>query len=60
MFTKAQVEFQHPAKGEEHCSACRHFEVKKPEGCEIVEGKIEGPDWCIMWSNKQRTNAKVP
>lgn len=54
MFSKQDVEFEHPAKGDEHCNACRHFEIRHPEACEIVEGKIEGYDWCIMYNIKQR------
>jgi len=53
--SKAAVEFEDPAKGNEFCRECRHFEIEKPNGCEIVEGKVDGGDYCIMYSVKQRT-----
>ena len=57
--TKAEVEFEDPAKGNEFCRECRHFEVEKPNGCEIVGGKVEGGDYCIMYNPGQRTNASI-
>lgn len=44
MFSKAQVGFEHPAKGPHHCSECKHF--RGPNSCEIVSGRIEAGDWC--------------
>lgn len=44
MLTKTQVGYEHPAKGEDHCSECKHF--KAPNGCEIVGGFIRAEDWC--------------
>jgi hypothetical protein len=46
---KGEVGFEHPAKGKHHCSQCRHFEVQHKNGCEVVRGYIEGPDWCRLW-----------
>lgn len=57
MFSKQDVEFEHPARGDKHCSDCKYFEIHGPQACEIVEGHIEGPDWCIMHAEGQR--AKV-
>jgi hypothetical protein len=54
MLTKAQVEFEHPAKGKETCGDCKYFETRHPQGCEIVEGEIYGVDWCIMHAEGQR------
>jgi hypothetical protein len=56
MFSKAQVEYvDRSPEDDEQCQGCRHFEVKHPRHCEIVEGAIAPGGYCIMWSNKQRT-----
>lgn len=44
MYRKSQVGFEHPAKGPDHCSECRHF--RPPDSCEIVSGEIRPEDWC--------------
>lgn len=44
--TKEEVGFEHPATGPNHCSQCIYFEILGPKKCVIVEGKIEGTDWC--------------
>ena len=51
-FTKAEVGFEHPAKGEEHCGDCRYFEILKPHGCAIVSGEILPSDWCKKFDEK--------
>lgn len=49
-FTKSDVGFEHPAKGEDHCGQCVHYERARyfgvSGGCAIVKGKIEPEDWC--------------
>jgi len=42
-YEKSQVEFEHPAKGPNHCSQCVHFQGKT---CEIVKGSVDPEDWC--------------
>jgi hypothetical protein len=42
--SKPSVGFEHPAKGQHHCSECVHFEV--PHRCAIVAGLIQPGDWC--------------
>ena len=51
MHTKAEVEFEHPAKGKDHCKDCKHFRIKE-EKCEIVMGKIQPGDWCKLYESK--------
>jgi hypothetical protein len=53
IYTKAQVGYQHPAKGEDHCGTCKHFEVRRKNGCEIVAGKILAGDWCKKYAEKR-------
>lgn len=43
--TKAETNFEHPAKGANHCSQCVHYN-KENETCEIVIGSVEPQDWC--------------
>lgn len=43
-YRKAEVGFEHPAKGPNHCSQCEHF-LGNLE-CEIVGGVIHPEDWC--------------
>ena len=51
-FSKAEVNYEHPARGEHKCSECVHFEVIRPNGCEIVRGLILPGDWCNKWKAK--------
>jgi hypothetical protein len=43
-FTKAEVEFEHPAKGKDRCGDCIHFAGHN--SCRIVAGLIYPRDWC--------------
>jgi hypothetical protein len=45
-FPKSEVGFEHPAKGDEHCKDCKHFEVLHAHGCERVQGVILPADYC--------------
>lgn len=42
---KAEVQFEHPAKGPNHCGECKHYDAPS-KMCEIVLGSIEPEDWC--------------
>jgi len=44
-FSHAQVAYEHPARGEDHCGECTHY-LKDPERCEIVRSPIRAEDWC--------------
>lgn len=50
-YSKAEVQFEHPAKGEHHCGECRHFEP--PMNCTIVDGFILSGDWCNKFEAKR-------
>lgn len=52
-YKKSEVGFEHPAKGDEFCRDCVHFEVLKHHGCEIVEGLILPGDWCREYKEKK-------
>lgn len=53
-FTKTEVDFEHPAKGVNHCGECKHFEVHGPKLCEIIAGTILPEDWCNKFSKSYR------
>ena len=44
-FSHAQVAYEHPSKGEDHCGECKHY-LKDPMRCEIVRSPIRAEDWC--------------
>ena len=50
-YPKSEVEFEHPAKGPNHCKDCAHW--LSPNRCAIVRGHIAGIDWCDKWKKKQ-------
>ncbi len=45
--SKAEVAYEHPAMGSERCGVCIHFD--SPNGCKIVEGKVQSGDWCRLF-----------
>ena len=45
-YSKAEVNFEHPAKGPDHCKDCKHYKVVPYHSCEIVPGVIMPNDWC--------------
>ena len=51
-YSKDEVGYEHPAKGRQHCSGCKHFEVIGPHHCEIVRGIILPQDWCEKYESK--------
>lgn len=50
LLPKTEVDFEHPAKGEHHCSECQHF--RAPHACAIVKGDIDPGDWCKWFEAK--------
>lgn len=56
MFSKEQVGFESPAKGPDHCGACKYFLGGR---CQIVSGAIQAGDWCEKFS-KESMNKKSP
>lgn len=44
-FSKARVDFEHPAKGPNHCADCKYFCGDK-NACRIVKGDVHPEDWC--------------
>jgi len=51
-FEKPEVGFEHPAKGPDHCSACKHF-LSEQNACAIVKGEVLASDWCEKFSQKE-------
>ena len=45
-FNKAEVLFESPSKGMDHCNDCKLFEVYRKHACKIVGGFIRPDDWC--------------
>lgn len=50
--SKVAAEYEHPAKGEEHCGICGYFEKLEPDHCSRVKGIILKEDWCKLWEAK--------
>lgn len=49
---KNVVDYQDQPKGDERCSACRHFvpaDDGGPGSCKLVEGDITGSGWCMLF-----------
>lgn len=51
-YTKASVNYTDRGTMRERCGTCRHFEIKGPRQCEIVEGTISRQGWCKLWARK--------
>lgn len=51
-FSKTEVDFEHPARGESHCADCIHFQGRSAKTCAIVAGDIEPGDWCKKYKEK--------
>jgi hypothetical protein len=45
---KSDVDYGEGTKSE-HCGICEHFEVERPNGCELVTGFIEDNKWCELF-----------
>lgn len=54
---KADVRYS-PAKDEDRCRNCVHFEV--PSRCEIVAGDIDPDYWCERFEAKRAEDAQLP
>lgn len=46
-FSKIAAQFEHPAKGDDHCGECVHFLAHL--ACEKVDGLIRPEDWCSLF-----------
>jgi hypothetical protein len=58
LLPKSAVAYEHPAKGDDHCGICRHFEVRHKNGCAIVAGFIRAEDWCDKFKRRNSFYAK--
>ena len=45
----SKAEYEHPAKGINHCSECEHFQ--SPSGCEIVKSPVNRDGWCAFFED---------
>jgi hypothetical protein len=50
--TKAAAEYEHPARGKDHCSMCEYFEEIEKDHCSRVRGIILAGDWCKLFERK--------
>lgn len=55
-FSKEKVDFEHPAKGPNHCGDCKYFLGGR---CAIVSGIVMAGDWCKKFE-KENMKAKSP
>ena len=52
LLSKEQVRYQHAPKGQDaKCGNCKYFDSKTAT-CKIVEGEIEGHDYCFAYNGK--------
>lgn len=56
-FTKAEVDFEHPASGMDLCRRCVYFQPAT-KSCRIVEGLIQPNDWCNKFQEKKMVEGK--
>lgn len=47
------VQYQDKPKGAQECDNCLHFVA--PDGCKLVEGKINPKGWCQLYAPKPKT-----
>jgi hypothetical protein len=47
------VQYQLTPKKDQKCSICLHF--VPPDGCKLVEGKINPEGWCALYAPKPKT-----
>jgi len=55
--SKSAAQYEHPAKGADHCAECRFFEQVAPRHCLRVDGVILPGDWCKLFERKSRFGA---
>jgi len=46
------VQYQQKPKGTQECDTCLHF--VPPDGCKMVEGKINPKGWCALFAPKPK------
>jgi hypothetical protein len=56
--TKAEVDFESPAKGMDQCRDCEHY-IYGTRGCELVKGTIQPGDWCRLFERIERVAKRV-
>lgn len=53
MYDKADVKFEHPARGPHHCSECVHW-IPAADACRLVRGEVMAQDWCNKFKEGKR------
>ena len=46
------VQYQQKPKADQECDKCLHF--VPPDGCKLVEGKINPKGWCTLYAPKPK------
>jgi len=54
---KAEVQYEHPAAGAEHCAACINF--LPPHSCSMVQPPIQPEDWCNLFEADEASAADM-
>jgi len=49
-YAHTEVQFEHPAKGKNHCSQCVHW---TGSGCRIVKPPVKAGDWCNKFESRR-------
>ena len=50
--SKAQAKYQDKPKGDQRCDGCVQFVA--PDGCKVVDGKINPSGWCMLYAAKPK------
>lgn len=57
MYSKAEVKFESPANGMDHCGDCKYFLGGR---CQIVTGIVQAGDWCNKFKKESMLTTKSP
>jgi High potential iron-sulfur protein len=49
---KQMVQYQDKPKGAQECDNCLQFVA--PDGCKLVDGKINPKGWCLLYAAKPK------
>jgi hypothetical protein len=49
---KTAVQYQEKPKGDQECDKCLHW--VPPDGCKLVDGKINPKGWCVLYVPKPK------
>jgi hypothetical protein len=51
-YSHAEVDYEHPSEGVDHCSGCEHYIHAMVPRCQHVKSPIRPKDWCERFEAK--------